>query len=90
MLNLSNNNILLINPARLLEQFPKLEYIDLSNNPQLYQKNIQKLRDAARIARIADRRNFLRIIAKNIRPEGQDIKGSEEDVEFEALTAYHE
>ncbi len=74
MLDLSYNNILVINPTRLLEQFPRLEHIDLSNNPELYQENIQELRDKA----LAARRNNLTIIAENIRPEGQAIKGSEE------------
>ncbi len=74
-LHLSNNNILVINPKRLLEQFPKLKRIDLSNNPQLYHENIQELRDRAREA---GRGDSLTIIAENIRPEGDGIKGSEE------------
>jgi len=69
-LSLSNNNIDQINPERLLEQFPQLVYLNLSNNPNLHLKNIEDLRDAA--ARAG--RN-IEIIANNIRPGGQDIKG---------------
>ncbi len=75
LLDLSDNDIQKFNPARLLMQFPKLVRIVLSNNP-LDPANIQDLRDAA----IAARRP-LDIDANDIlppRPEGDDIKGSEE------------
>ena len=72
LLDLGNNNIQEVNPQRLLVQFPKLSYLDLSDNP-LDPDNIQDLRDAVHAAG----RN-INIIANNInppRPEGQDIKG---------------
>ena len=75
MLGLSNNNIQEFNPKRLLKQFPKLVYIDLSNNP-LDPANIQDLRKEADAVK-----RIITIIAKNIlppRPEGYGIKGSEE------------
>jgi len=68
-LYLRNNQIEEINPKRLLEQFPNLIYLDLSDNP-LHPDNIRDLREEADAA---DRN--IEIIADNIRPEGQDIKG---------------
>jgi len=67
-LDLSYNDIREVNPARLLEQFPRLEYINLSNNP-VYQEYIQDLRDAA----YAANRN-IKIIADNIISKGSGIK----------------
>ena len=75
-LNLAYNQIKKFDPKRLLEQFPKLDALNLSNNPQLDPRNIQDLIDAADEAG----RN-IEITADNILPpqaEGHDIKGSED------------
>ena len=67
-LYLDNNNIQEINPKRLLEQFPHLVYLNLSNNP-LHPADIRRLRELAQEAG----RN-IDIIAENILPEGYGIK----------------
>ncbi len=69
---LNSNRIERLNPETLLQQFPELEYLDVSDNP-LDPENIDDLRSAAqKVNRKID------IIANNInppRPEGENIKG---------------
>jgi len=65
---LNKNQIDEINPERLLEQFPHLVYLNLSNNP-LHPADIRRLRDLAQEAG-----RDIQITADNILPEGHGIK----------------
>ena len=65
---LNDNHIEKVDPKRLLEQFPNLVYLNLSNN-RLHPADIMDLRDAF----TAVGRN-INIIADNILPEGHGIK----------------
>lgn len=70
VLDLSYNNIQEVNPERFFQQFPMLMYLNLSGNAQFDLRNIQDLRKAA-----AKVNRHITIVVKDIRPEGQDIKG---------------
>jgi len=69
-LGLSENDIEKFDPKRLLKQFPNLEWLNLSSNPRLDPRNIQDLEEEASAAK-----RTIEIIADDILPEGQDIKG---------------